>query len=63
MREGGARRRDEVETQQEVIERLRSQKRKLQAKVTALTTTVEEYKSGINAAGLALVEVEVDMEE
>ena len=40
----------ELETQQEVIERLRSQKRELQAKVDALTTSVEEYKAGIDAA-------------
>ena len=53
----------ELETQQEVIERMRSQKRELQAKVDALTTSVEEYKAGFNAAGLALVEEEVEMEE
>ena len=53
----------ELETQQGVIERLRSQKRALRAKIEALTTSVEEYKAAMENAGLALVDVEVDMEE
>src|SRR3954471_24457200 len=35
----------ELEHQQTVIERLRSQKRALKAKIEALTTNVEEYKT------------------
>ena len=53
----------ELEHQQGVIERLRSQKRALKAKVEALTTNVEEYKTAMENAGLTLVDEEVDAEE
>jgi hypothetical protein len=53
----------ELEADHEVIERLRTQKRELQTKIDALTTSLEEYKAGFASAGLALVEEEVDMEE
>ena len=53
----------ELETQQEVIERLRLQKRELQSKVNALTTNVEEYKTAMENAGLTFVDEEVDAEE
>ena len=46
-----------------VIERFRSQKRALKAKVEALTTNVEEYKTAMENAGLTFVEEEVDAEE
>ena len=50
----------ELEHQQTVIERLRSQKRALKAKVETLTTNVEEYKTAMENAGLTFVEEEVD---
>ena len=53
----------ELEHQQTVIERLRSQKRALKAKVETLTTSVEEYKTAMENAGLTLVDEEVDAEE
>ena len=46
-----------------MIERLHSQKRELHAKVDALTTSVEEYKVGIDTTGLSLVDEEVDIVE
>ena len=52
-----------LEHQQTVIERLRSQKRALKAKVETLTTNVEEYKTAMENAGLTFVEEEVDAEE
>ena len=53
----------ELEHQQTVIERLRSQKRALKDKVETLTTNVEEYKTAMENAGLTLVDKEVDAEE
>ena len=53
----------ELEHQQTVIERLRSQKRARKAKVETLTTNVEEYKTAMENAGLTFVEEEVDAEE
>ena len=53
----------ELEHQQTVIERLRSQKRALKAKIETLTANVEEYKTAMENAGLTFVEEEVDAEE
>ena len=53
----------ELEHQQTVIERLRSQKRALKAKIETLTTSVEEYKTAMENVGLTFVEEEVDAEE
>ena len=53
----------ELEQQQMVIERLRSQKRALKAKVDSLTTTIEENKTAMENAGLTFVEEEIDADE
>ena len=53
----------ELEHQQGVIERLHSQKMDLRAKIEALTTSVDEYKTAMENAGLTLVDEEIDAEE
>ena len=46
-----------------MIERLRSQKRALKAKIESWTTSIEENKAAMENTGLTFVEEEIDADE
>jgi hypothetical protein len=52
----------ELEADHDLIEKLRAEKRELQAKIDALTVEVQEYKTLFAGHGLTVEEEEVDME-
>ena len=53
----------EIEADHDLIEKLRAEKRELQAKIDALTVEVKDYKTAFAENGLTIEEEEVEMEE